>query len=93
MTKKEVKKYSLTLALNGEEYTSSGSDLEKCLLKLNPDKFLTRGLLTIKSGDKEVKKVMLIPQMKRLFGVGGENTQKIIIDGTVGSLQFLLGEK
>lgn len=93
MPKKKTNKYSLVLSLNGEEFTAKGNDLEKCLLSIKPDKFLTRGVLVIKSGNKEVSKSMVIPLMKKMFGVGGTNTQKIIIDGTVGSLKFLLGEK
>ena len=86
------KVYSAILCLNNKEYAAEGENLEEALLSFHPEFFKTKGILTIKKGDKKVVKVLNIRQMKRLWGGGGTKTQEIILGFITSNLKFLLGE-
>lgn len=93
-TTKAVKnKYSFVLLLNGKEYKAEGNDLKEMLLNIKPEFYKTKGYLCIKNSEKEVRRIMNIPQLKRLFGFGGTNTQNIAVECTAKFLKMMLGEK
>ena len=91
--KKKESSYSLLLGLNGKEYIGEGGTLEETIRAVKPEYYKTKGVLTITKGEKKVTKMLNIPTMKRLFGGGGSNTQKITIGFLVSNYKFLLGDK
>ena len=95
-TKKQSPKkatYSLLLRLNDKEYQAEGEDLREALGSIKPEYFKTKGILEIQKGEMKIVKLLNPYKMRRLFGEGGTTTQKILMEGVVGNLQFLLGEK
>ena len=72
--------YYASLALNGKEYEAEGADLDEVLKSIKPECFKTKGLLTVTKGDKFAKRLMVIPLMKKLFGINGANTQRFCLD-------------
>lgn len=84
------KTYSLVLSLNGKQYTAEGDNLGETILSIKPEFFKTKGVLRVKKGNREVQRILIIPQMKRLFGVGGTNTQKFAVIATEKFLQTML---
>lgn len=68
-TKEE--KYSITLELNNETLKVKAATPFDALKKLHNKEdtwyFKTRGVLTITKGDKTYRKIMFIPQMRRIF--------------------------
>ena len=83
----------MSLKLNGKFYEASGDDLEVTILSLKPECFKTTGVLAVKKDDKTITKLINIRNLKRIFGGGGSNTQKIIAGFTISNIKFLLGEK
>ena len=88
----EIALYSMVLQLNDKEYKAEGNELEQMFLTIKPECFKTRGILKLKKGDKEVMRYLNIPQLKRIFGYGGANTQKIAMGCTIKYLKLMLGE-
>jgi len=99
ITKKVIKinkisdNYTLSLSLNGKVYESKGDNLEKAFIDLKPEMFKTKGFLTVKKGERQIIRVLNIPQMKRIFGIGGTNTQKMVLDFNIKFLRQMLGER
>ena len=84
--------YNLILKLNLKEYKAEGDDLYDALLLIKPECYKTKGFLTVNNGDKEITRILNIPQMKRIFGSGGQTTQKIALECNVKWLKVMLGE-
>ena len=65
--------YSLVLRVNDKEYTAEGETLEEALnnIKIEPTrgvlKIYTKGILKVKKGEKEIERLLFIPQMTRAF--------------------------
>ncbi len=85
--------YSVDLHLNNQEYLAEHADLSQALNSIKPTFFKTKGSLTVSKNGMKVIKPLNIPIMKRLFGVGGTNTQKMTTAFVASNLKFLLGEK
>jgi len=95
MAKKKENKdeYSVTLLLNGKEYTAGAKTIEEALASLRPEFFKTRGVLTVTHGENKATRYMNIVQMKRTFGIAGTNTQRISLEVMSSNMRLLLGEK
>lgn len=89
----EAPVYSVDLHLNNQEYTAEHADLTQALLAIKPASFKTKGSLTVSKNGMKVIKPLNIPILKRLFGAGGTNTQRMTMDFVTSNLKFLLGEK
>ena len=60
--------YFLQLELDGRIYFGDGLSMLEALLNLEkPDKIVSKGILKIQVGEKKRERLMVIPQMKRLF--------------------------
>lgn len=68
--KKEEKtpKFEVILEMNGEVYKEKTDDVAKALMDLKPEYLVkTKCLLTVKSGKKEVTRLLMPSKIKRLF--------------------------
>lgn len=78
-TTETIKPYSVVLVLNNQEYKSEGETFSESVMKINPLKFSTKGILRVTKNGKTAQILMNILQMKRLFGNAGSKTQEIFI--------------
>lgn len=85
-------RYSLVLKINERIYKAEGNDLTEMFMSIKPEFYKTRGFLTVSNGIHEVKRMFVIPQLKRLFGVGGINTQNVALSCNVKFIRQMLGE-
>lgn len=96
--KKEVKKqkpvefsdYIVSLKLNGEEMVNTGNTITEALSKFRPSEYRSKGVLKVVKGDKEIQRVLFVPQMRRLFGDYGGLSKDVALAVTVKQLEHFL---
>ena len=59
--------YEVKLKINDKIYNSKDNVLIDALEKLKPDFYKTKGIFTVKKGDKVVERLLFVRQMKRFF--------------------------
>lgn len=82
--------YSMVLELNGQEFKQTGNSIEETILKFKPSKFATKGVLNTTYNKKTAKVMLNIIQMRKLFGIAGTTTQKIMIGFFSNRINLLL---
>ena len=86
----EGSKYSITLLLNGKEYSSKANTLVEAIEKLNPGMYKTKGVLKVTKGEKTVTRLLFIRQMTKLFGKYGGLSKQIALQSTAKVLDMML---
>lgn len=68
MIKEKEEKYKVSLSLWGKIFTSEGKTLQEAIIKLKPDIFKGKSILTIQKGSVKKEKVLTNFMTARLFG-------------------------
>ncbi len=84
-TKKEPEKtlaISVSLTTTRDTFKSEGNSVSEALLKIPKFFVKSKGTLNIKTGDKEITKVLSLKQMRRFFR--GDKIRKVLLAKRLG---------
>ena len=97
--KKNKALYSISLKVNDQEFSSEGETLEEAIngIKIEPTrgvlKIYTNGVITVRKGDKEVARHLVIRQMSRLFGEASKIGKEIAMVKATRLIETLLKDE